>query len=48
MTRSFYCDLIADFLQSSTEQILGVLAQNNEFSLEITQKAGWIQETISF
>jgi len=48
MTRSFYSNLIDDFLQSPTEHIRKVLAQSNEFSLEITQKEGWIQETISF
>ena len=44
MKRSFYSDSISQFLQTSTEQILGILAQNNEFSLELTQKESWLQE----
>jgi hypothetical protein len=44
MTRSYYSDLISNFLQSDTEQILGALAQSNEFSLEATQKDAWIRE----
>src|SRR5687767_4918575 len=44
MKRSFYSDLIPNFLQTSTEHVLGMLAHNNEFSLEITQKESWIQQ----
>src|ERR1035437_3263612 len=44
MKRSFYSDSISSFLQTSSEQILGTLAHNNEFSLEITQKESWLQE----
>ena len=44
MKRSYYSNSITNFLQSTTEQILGALAQNNEFSLEITQKEAWVQE----
>jgi hypothetical protein len=44
MKRSFYSDLISIFCESSTNHILGVLANNNEFSLELTQKETWIRE----
>ena len=44
MKRSFYSDSISSFLQTPTEQILGALAQSNDFSLELTQKDAWLQE----
>lgn len=44
MKRSFYSDSISKFLQTSTDQVLGILAQNNEFSLELTQKESWLHE----
>jgi DUF2075 family protein len=44
MKRSFYSANITSFLKSSTEHILGVLAQRNEFALEITQKETWIKQ----
>jgi hypothetical protein len=44
MNRSFYSDSITNFKQTSSEQILGVLVQSNEFSLEITQRESWIIE----
>lgn len=44
MNRSFYSDSIPNFLQSSTDQILGALARSNEFSLELTQRESWILE----
>src|SRR4051812_46997062 len=44
MKRSFYSDSITNFLQTTTDHILGVLARSNEFSLEITQKDSWVQE----
>ena len=37
MKRSFYSDSITNFQKTSTEELLGVLATNNEFSLEKTQ-----------
>ena len=46
MKRSFYSDTITNFLSSSSETILGILAANNEFSLEQTQRAAWEQEII--
>jgi len=44
MKRSYYSDSVTNFLQTTTEQILGALAQSNEFSLETTQKESWVQE----
>lgn len=46
MKRSFYSDSITNFLQTSTDAILGGLARNNEFSLEQTQRVAWEQEII--
>ncbi|HMU46840.1 MAG TPA: DUF2075 domain-containing protein [Chitinophagaceae bacterium] len=44
MKRSFYSDTINNFLQADTNHILGVLAHNNEFSLEQTQRYVWEYE----
>lgn len=41
MKRSFYSDTIANFLQADSDNILGILAHNNEFSLEQTQRFAW-------
>lgn len=40
----FYSKKIAEFCHESVQEILGVLSQNNDFSLETTQKEAWIQE----
>jgi len=44
MRRAFYSDKISDFYQRSTEEILGKLAQGNDFSLEQTQRDAWLEE----
>jgi hypothetical protein len=44
MNRYFYSDKITAFCTSSVQEILGFLAQNNDFSFEINQKEAWIQE----
>ncbi len=44
MKRSFYSDTITNFLQADTNHILGILAHNNEFSLEQTQRYAWEYE----
>jgi hypothetical protein len=44
MKRSFYSSSISDFLLSPTELIIGILADNNEFSLEQTQKGSWKEQ----
>ena len=42
--RYYYSDSIANFIHADSEKILGILAKNNEFPLEQTQKEAWIQE----
>jgi hypothetical protein len=42
MKRYFYSAAIEKFCNSSKQEILGALAQYNEFSLEQTQKDAWI------
>jgi hypothetical protein len=44
MKRSYYSDSIATFLKSSSEEILGKLALNSDFSLEQTQRHAWLQQ----
>jgi len=44
MNRAFYSNTISEFLSLSTEQILGILASNNQFALEQTQRDAWITE----
>ena len=44
MQREYYSDSIANFLQSSTAEILGRLALNNDFALIQAQRSAWIAE----
>lgn len=44
MLRYFYSSSIQDFLLETEESILGKLAYNNDFSLELTQKSAWLSE----
>lgn len=44
MKREYYSDAIADFLKSTPNEILGKLAQNNDFALEQTQRDAWLEE----
>jgi hypothetical protein len=46
MNRAYYDDSIANFLTSSSEEIIGRIALKNEFSLEQTQKDAWLAEII--
>jgi len=46
MKREYYSDSIANFLKTSSEEILGKLASENEFSLEQTQRDAWKEEII--
>ncbi|MGN6353928.1 MAG: DNA/RNA helicase domain-containing protein, partial [Parafilimonas sp.] len=46
MKRSFYFDTISNFCSIPLEIILGILASNNEFSLELTQREAWRQEIV--
>lgn len=44
MKREYYTDSISSFLRSSTEEILGILALNNDFALIQTQRGAWVAE----
>lgn len=44
MNRYFYSEKIEKFCVTSDQEILGFLAQNNDFSFELSQKEAWIQE----
>jgi len=44
MRRDFYSASISEFRDSSSEEILGRLALNNPFSLEINQRRAWLEE----
>jgi hypothetical protein len=42
--RDFYSAPISEFLSSSSDEILGKLAANNPFTLEINQRSAWLEE----
>ena len=44
INRAYYSDSIKNFLKDTTEEILGKLALNSEFSLEQSQRDAWIEE----
>ena len=44
MKREYYSDSIANFRGTSPNEILGILAKNNEFPLEQTQRDAWLEE----
>src|SRR5580700_9659355 len=44
IARSFYTDTIARFLDCQPDEILGILARNNAFSLEIEQRDAWLEQ----
>ena len=44
MKRYYYSDTISIFCKTGSTQVLGQLAENNEFSLEQTQRDAWVQE----
>lgn len=44
MIRSFYSAPIKSFIESTAQEILGTLAENNGFALDLTQKTAWLQE----
>ena len=41
MNRAYDSDLIENFLNKSVSEILGILADSNEFATEQTQKDAW-------
>jgi hypothetical protein len=44
MKREYYSDTITNFLSTKSDEILGMLARNNDFSLEQTQRDAWLEE----
>jgi|GEM_PF-3066742 len=44
MNRAFYSSTISEFLNSSDEEIIGVLVLNNQIALEQTQRDAWLEE----
>ncbi|MGQ7867804.1 DUF2075 domain-containing protein [Sunxiuqinia sp. sy24] len=47
MNRAYYSNSISSFLEDSSTEIIGVLTNSNEFSLEQTQREAWnVQITI--
>jgi len=44
VARAYYSGLIEEFVDSSVDAVLGALADNNQFSLELTQKNSWKEE----
>jgi len=46
VAREYYSELIEEFVDSSVEEVLGELADNNQFNLELTQKNAWKEEIV--
>jgi hypothetical protein len=44
MKREYYSDSIVNFKKTTPGEILGILARNNDFSLEQTQRDAWLEE----
>jgi len=44
MKREYYSDAIGDFLDKSPVEVLGILAENNCFSLDSSQRDAWLEE----
>ena len=44
MKRHYYSNILSSFCSSSPQEILGELAENSEFSVEVTQKDAWLQQ----
>lgn len=44
MKRHYYSNIISRFLSSSSQEILGELVENSEFSVEVTQKDAWLHQ----
>jgi hypothetical protein len=44
LKREFYSECICNFCKTDTSSILGMLAQNNDFPLEQSQRDSWIEE----
>lgn len=46
MQREYYADSIINFLNTSSDEILGRLSRNNDFALEQTQRDAWLEEIV--
>jgi hypothetical protein len=46
MKRDYYSDSIANFLSASTNEILGTLAENSGFDIQLTQRNAWLEEIV--
>jgi len=46
MRREYYSDTIHNFLNTSSDEILGKLVKSNDFALEQTQRDSWSEEII--
>ncbi len=44
MKRAYYSELIATFLKTHPNTILGVLTKSTEFSLDLNQREAWLEE----
>jgi hypothetical protein len=44
MDRAYYSDTIDNFLNTPSNEVLGILARKNDFSLEQTQRDAWLEE----
>jgi len=44
MRREYYSDTITQFLNTSPNEILGILARSNDFPLEQTQRDTWLEQ----
>ncbi len=44
MKRAYYSDTIINFQNTSVEEVLAKLVQNNKFALEQTQRDAWTAE----
>lgn len=43
-SRAYYADLITDFLDRSTDEILGLLTRRSAFSIEASQRDAWVEQ----
>jgi len=44
MQRYFYGDTVKEFFAKTSDEIMGLLATNNPFSLDVTQRDAWIEQ----
>ena len=44
MKREYYSDSLGNFKKATSNEIFGLLATNNNFALEQTQRDAWLEE----